>query len=97
MEGACIYTISENKIDYNILLMYKEYSEFPGKVLIYLYKYNNCTIKQRKQYITTKILSQIIPIDAKHILTKMKYNINDNIMIELWKDQVYNKLYNRAK
>jgi|TARA_Y100000389_G_scaffold200997_1_gene242667 hypothetical protein len=92
MEGACIYSINENNIYYDILFMYKEYSEYPGKVLVYIYKYNNKVVIKEKKHITTRKLSESIPIDAEHILTHMKYNRDDDIMIELWKKQIYNKL-----
>ena len=94
MQGACLYTINENNVYYNILFIYKEYSEYPGKVLVYIYKYNDKHIIKKKIHITTKQLSQTIPIDAEHILTHMKYNRDDDIMIELWKKQIYNKLNN---
>lgn len=92
MEGACIYTINEDNIYYDILFMYKEYSEYPGKVLACIYKYNNKLVIKRKKHITTRKLSESIPIDAEHILTRMKYNRDDDTMIELWKKQIYNKL-----
>lgn len=94
MEGACFYIINENNVYYNVLFMYKEYSEYPGKVLVYIYKYNDINIIKKKIYITTKELSQSIPIDAEHILTHMKYNRDDDKMIELWKKQVRDILIN---
>jgi len=94
MEGACFYIINENKVYYNVLFMYKEYSEYPGKVLVYIYKYNDINFIKKKIYITTKELSQSIPIDAEHILTHMKYNSDDDKMIELWKKQVRDILIN---
>tara|TARA_B100001769_G_C22025857_1_gene551262 strand:- start:639 stop:923 length:285 start_codon:yes stop_codon:yes gene_type:complete len=94
MEGACFYIINENEVYYNVLFMYKEYSEYPGKVLVYIYKYNDINIIKKKIYITTKELSQSIPIDAEHILTHMKYNRDDDKMIELWKKQVRDILIN---
>ena len=57
--------------------MYKEYSEYPGKVLVYIYKYNNKVVIKEKKHITTRKLSESIPIDAEHILTHMKYNRDD--------------------
>ena len=48
MQGACLYTINENNVYYNILFIYKEYSEYPGKVLVYIYKYNDKHIIKKK-------------------------------------------------
>ena len=54
MEGACFYIINENEVYYNVLFMYKEYSEYPGKVLVYIYKYNDINIIKKKYILQLK-------------------------------------------
>ena len=63
MEGACVYTINENDIYYDILFMYKEYSEYPGKVLVYIYKYNTYELNNfRDSKITSSNKNQVLII-----------------------------------
>lgn len=82
MEGVCIYL--ENNIP--IISMYK--SIYCNKVLHVIYhdkKLNYCII-------TTKELTNILPRNAIHILTKLPYCKTLNDTLSSWRIIVLNKL-----
>ena len=81
MEGACIITY-----DSPILIIYKEISK--NNILLVIY----CDKQLKYTNITCKQLTNIIPVDAIHILTKLPYYNDLNITLKFWKIKVYNKL-----
>jgi hypothetical protein len=64
MEGACVYVDSQHT---SVLVMYKEVEK--NKVL-YL-NYSNGTLYH--QFITTRLLTQLLPHDCVHILYSLPY------------------------
>ena len=83
MQGACI--IKRNN---PVLLMYKEIEK--NKVLFVVY--TNNTLKYN--YISSKQLTNLIPVDAVHILTKLPYYNEIHLTLRFWKIMVLNKLNN---
>ena len=81
MQGACIVTY-ENPV----LIMYKEIEK--NRVLFVIY-YNN-TVKYN--YISCKDLTNLIPVEAVHILTKLSYYGELELTLKFWKIQVYTRL-----
>lgn len=86
MEGACVVTI-----DNPILIMYKEID----KNCVLFVVYTNKTLKYN--YITCKQLTNLIPIDAVHILTKLPYYDELHLTLRFWKIMVFNKLNNYGR
>jgi hypothetical protein len=85
MEGACIYI---NSLNESTLLIYKEYSN--NKVFLLYY----VNYKLYYSFITTKMLTNIIPVDCIHILTKLPFYQNLEKTIEIWRLLVLNELKN---
>ena len=86
MEGACIYI---NNLNQSILLIYKEYSNNE----VFLLYYVNYNIYY--SFINTKMLTNIIPIDCIHILTRLPFYYNNlEKTIEIWRILALNKLKN---
>ena len=86
MEGACVYNNYNNQV---ILFMYKEYN----KNKIFLLVYNN--YKLYYVYTTNKILTNILPRDVIHILTKLPFYIkNFDYTINIWRELALDALNN---
>ncbi len=83
MQGACVF-----RYDYPGLIMYKEIEK--NRVLFVIYA--NYTLKYN--YITCKQLTNLIPVDAIHILTKLPYYNELHLTLRFWKIMAYNKLKN---
>lgn len=83
MQGACVFSY-----EYPVLIMYKEIEK--NRVLFVIY--TNYTLKYN--YITCKQLTNLIPIDAVHILTKLPYYNALDLTLRFWKIMAYNKLKN---
>jgi hypothetical protein len=81
MQGACVF-----RYDYPVLIMYKEIEK--NRVLFVIY--TNYTLKYN--YITCKQLTNLIPVDAVHILTKLPYYNELHLTLRFWKIMVLNKL-----
>lgn len=82
MEGACVYMNDNNN---PCLIMYKEYIN--NKVLFVLYS----NYKLYYQFISSKLLTNIMPKECVHILTSLPfdyYSLYDTLKI--WK---YSALY----
>lgn len=77
MQGACVYTSIHN---IPTIIMYKELISEPGKVIIVLYRNKYLLYK----IISTKLLTNIIPINSIDILTKLPYYNDRNYMINTW-------------
>lgn len=77
MQGACVYTSFHN---IPTIIMYKELISEPGKVIIVLYRNKYLLYK----IISTKLLTNIIPINSIDILTKLPYYNDRNYMINTW-------------
>lgn len=77
MQGACVYTSIHN---IPTIIMYKELIFEPGKVIIVLYRNKYLLYK----IISTKLLTNIIPINSIDILTKLPYYNDQNYMINTW-------------
>lgn len=87
MEGACIYI---NNFNESTLLIYKEYINNEIFLLYY------CNYKLYYSFITSKLLTNIIPFDCIHILTKLPFYYNDlEKTIKIWKLLVLNKIKNK--
>ena len=85
MEGACIYI---NSLNESTLFIYKEYSNNK----IFLLYYSN--YKLYYSFITSKMLTNSIPFNCIHILTKLPFYNNPEKTIEIWRLLVLNKLKN---
>ena len=86
MEGACVYKNYNNQV---ILFIYKEYI----KNKIFLLVYNN--YKLYYVYTTSKDLTNILPRDSIHILTKIPfYNNNLHYTINIWRILLLDALNN---
>ena len=83
MEGACVFVRMTP-----FLIMYKEIEK--NRVLFVIY--NNNILKYN--YITSKQLTNLIPRDAVHILTKLPYYNELHLTLRFWKIMAYNKLKN---
>ena len=83
MEGVAVYL---NYIDEPTLIMYKEYSN--NNVFFATF----CNKKLQYQFITTKCLTEIMPKECIHIITKLPFNRNINIMLDMWKILIKNSL-----
>lgn len=83
MQGGCIFTDN-----CPVLIMYKEIEK--NRVLFVIY--TNYTLKY--SYITCKQLTNLIPVDAIHILTKLPYYNELHLTLRFWKIMAYNKLKN---
>lgn len=83
MEGACVFVRITP-----FLIMYKEIEK--NRVLFVIY--NNNILKYN--YITSKQLTNLIPRDAVHILTKLPYYNELHLTLRFWKIMAYNKLKN---
>lgn len=83
MEGACVYINNKN---YPEIAMYKELLNYDVLLCIY----SNCTV--RVGYITTKTLTDILPISAIHILTYMPLSSNHSETIKIWRTLVLDRL-----
>ena len=83
MEGACVFVRMTP-----FLIMYKEIEK--NRVLFVIY--NNNILKYN--YITSKQLTNLIPVDAIHILTKLPYYNELDLTLRFWKIMAYNKLKN---
>lgn len=77
MQGACVYVSSRN---IPTIIMYKELITDPGKVIIVLYRNKYLIYK----VISTKLLTNIIPINSIDILTKLPYYNDTDYMINTW-------------
>lgn len=87
MEGACIYI---NSLNESTLLIYKEYSN-NEVFLVYYVNYN-----LYYSFITSKMLTNIIPSDCIHILTSLPFYYNNlEKTIEIWRILVLHKLKNK--
>ena len=91
LQGACVY---RSEIRGPVLIMYKETYNYPGQVLVIIYNKNKCLYKFRT---STRKLTEMIPIEAKHILFKLPYDENENIMIEKWRIKVLKELKNNKE
>ncbi len=86
MEGACVYNNYNNQV---ILFMYKEYNK--NKIFLLVYK----NYKLYYQYTTNKILTNILPRDAVHILTNLPFYINNlSYTINIWRELALHALNN---
>tara|TARA_B100001173_G_scaffold309497_1_gene321990 strand:+ start:918 stop:1289 length:372 start_codon:yes stop_codon:yes gene_type:complete len=75
MEGACVY----NDSCYNpVLVMYKEFEK--NKVLYFIFTSQN----SYHQIIQTKVLTQILPKNCIHILSKLPYFDDLIITLNTW-------------
>lgn len=83
MQGACVFSY-----EYPVLIMYKEID----KNCVLFVIYTNYTLKYN--YITCKQLTNLIPLDAIHILTKLPYYNELHLTLRFWKIIAYNKLKN---
>ena len=83
MQGACVFRYNSPS-----LIMYKEIEK--NHVLFVIY--TNYTLKYN--YITCKQLTNLIPLDAVHILTKLPYYNELHLTLRFWKIMAYNKLKN---
>ena len=83
MEGACVFVRTTP-----FLIMYKEIEK--NRVLFVIY--NNNMLKYN--YITTKQLTNLLPRDAVHILTKLPYYNELHLTLRFWKIMAYNKFKN---
>ena len=81
MQGACVIMR-----DYPILIMYKEIEK--NSVIFYIYA-NSCA---KYNYINCKQLTNLIPSDAIHILTKLPYYNELYLTLKFWKILALNKL-----
>jgi len=95
MEGACVYVDSQHT---SVLVMYKEVEK--NKVLYF--NYSNGTLYH--QFITTRLLTQLLPYDCVHILYSLPYlpnsleaTLNNWISIGINKLNVLNKQDERKK
>lgn len=95
MEGACVYVNSQHN---SVLVMYKEVEK--NKVLYF--NYSNGTLYH--QFITTRLLTQLLPYDCVHILYSLPYlpnsleaTLNNWISIGINKLNVLNKQEERKK
>jgi len=89
MEGACVYI---NNSNIPLLIIYKEFEN--NKVLYLTYS----KFKLNYYFITTKQLTNIIPIDCIHILTYLPIDNNSlEKTINIWKNLAYNSLLNYDK
>ena len=91
MEGACVYI---NNLNQSTLIMYKEFEN--NKVFYLSYCNNNLNFT----YITTKELTNILPKDCIHILTRLYidcYSLENTLNI--WKNLALNALlkYDKKK
>ena len=84
MQGACVF-----RYDYPGLIMYKEIE----KNCVLFVIYTNYTLKYN--YITCKQLTNLIPVDSIHILTKLPYYNELHLTLRFWKIMAYNKLKNK--
>ena len=83
MEGAAVYYNEKNEAT---LLIYKEY--YKNNVFIVYYSNK----KLFKAYIDCRDLTNIIPKDCIHILTKLPFSKDEEITIVMWKNLVKQKL-----
>ena len=83
MEGVCIYINSKS---IPTILMYKELDY--GLVFVIFYNKNNIY----GTHITCKTLTDIFPRDHIHILYKLPYNHNYEIMATSWRNLVKERL-----
>ena len=81
MEGVCIFYYKGP-----VLIMYKEIEK--NKVLLVIY-YNRSL---KYTYITNRQLTNLIPRESVHILTKLPYYNNLDLTLRFWKILIYNKL-----
>ena len=95
MEGACVYVDSQHT---SVLVMYKEVEK--NKVLYF--NYSNGTLYH--QFITTRLLTQLLPYDCVHILYSLPYlpnsleaTLNNWISIGINKLNVLNRQDERKK
>ena len=90
MEGACVYINENNNPS---LIMYKEYIN--NKVLFVLY--SNC--KLYYQFITSKLLTNIIPKYCVHILTSLPFDYYSlHNTLKIWKySALYGLIYYETK
>lgn len=77
MQGACVYLSTCNN---PTIIMYKELITEPGKVITVFYRNKKVIYK----LISTKLLTNIIPINSIDILTKLPYYNDINFMINTW-------------
>lgn len=84
MQGACIV-----KYENPVLIMYKEIEK---NLVLFVIYYNN-TVKYN--YISCKDLTNIIPVDAHHILTKLPYYGELELTLRFWKIIAYTRLKNK--
>lgn len=86
MEGACIYI---NSFHDPVLIMYKEYISSQ----IFLLLYTNYQLYY--SFTNSKNLTNIIPIDCIHILTKLPFDYSSiKNTIDIWKYNAINALKN---
>ena len=85
MQGAAIY---RNDYEEPTILMYKEYYNNLVFILMYVDK------KLSYQFITTKLLTEIMPRDCIHVLTELPFISNINTTISIWRLLIKNKLDN---
>tara|TARA_B100001093_G_scaffold520417_1_gene615636 strand:+ start:5221 stop:5484 length:264 start_codon:yes stop_codon:yes gene_type:complete len=85
MQGAAIY---RNDYEQPTILMYKEYYNNLVFILMYVDK------KLSYQFITTKLLTEIMPRDCIHVLTELPFSNNINTTISIWRLLIKNKLDN---
>jgi len=95
MEGACVYVVQGHN---SVLVMYKEVEK--NKVLHLTY--SNGT--SHHQFITTKLLTQLLPHDCVHILYSLPYlpdsletTLNNWISIGINKLNILNRQEERRK
>jgi len=83
MQGACVF-----RYDYPVLIMYKEIEK--NRILFVIYTNNTLLYN----YITCKQLTNLIPVDSIHILTKLPYYNELHLTLRFWKIMALNKLNN---
>lgn len=81
MQGACIF-----RYDNPVLIMYKEIEK--NKVLFLVYT----NYEAKYNYITSKELTNLIPLDAHHILTTLPYYQELHLTLRFWKILAFNVL-----
>ena len=86
MEGACVYI---NNFNQSTLIMY---NEFENNKVFYL---SYCNNSLNFTYITTTELTNILPKDCIHILTKLPIYCNSlKDTLDLWKTLASNAFLN---
>ena len=66
--------------------MYKEYAK--NNIIFAIF----CNKKLYYQFTSTKVLTEIIPRDCIHILTNLPFNRNIDIMLNMWRILIQEKL-----